>query len=71
MLYFHILDLNVNELIPIKGCILGIWTDGLIGPDSNTLLGFPGWSRLVKSHCTIPREYPMKPHFKKESRHTY
>ena len=21
MFYFHILDLNVNELIPVKGCI--------------------------------------------------
>ena len=42
MFYFHILDLNVNEWIPVKGCIevvssnsvstgsciLGIWTDG-------------------------------------------
>ena len=26
MFYFHILDLNVNEWVPIKGCILGIWT---------------------------------------------
>ena len=28
MFYFHILELNVNELVPVKGCILGIWTDG-------------------------------------------
>ena len=28
MFYFHILDLNVNEWVPVKGCILGIWTDG-------------------------------------------
>ena len=27
MLYFHILDLNVNEWVPVKGYILGIWTD--------------------------------------------
>ena len=26
MFYFHFLDLNVNEWIPVKGCILGIWT---------------------------------------------
>ena len=26
--YFHILDLNVNEWVLVKGCILGIWTDG-------------------------------------------
>ena len=25
---FHILDLNVNEWVPVKGCILGIGTDG-------------------------------------------
>ena len=29
MFYFHILDLNMNEWVPVKGCILGIWTDGL------------------------------------------
>ena len=28
MFYFHILGLNVNEWILVKGCILGIWTDG-------------------------------------------
>ena len=28
MFNFHILDLNVNEWVPVKGCILGIWTDG-------------------------------------------
>ena len=27
MFYFHILDLNVNEWVPVKGCILGIWID--------------------------------------------
>ena len=34
--------------------------------DPDTFPGFPGWSRLVKSHCTIPREHPMEPHFKKK-----
>ena len=28
MFYSHILELNMNEWIPIKGCILRIWTDG-------------------------------------------
>ena len=28
MVYFHILYLNVNEWVPVKGCILGIWADG-------------------------------------------
>ena len=27
MFYFHILELNVNEWVPVKRCILGIWTD--------------------------------------------
>ena len=27
MFYFHILDLNVSEWVPVKGCILGICTD--------------------------------------------
>ena len=26
------------------------------GPDPNTPPRFPGWSRLVEFHCTIPRE---------------
>ena len=28
MFYFHILELNVNEWVSIKGCILGIRTYG-------------------------------------------
>ena len=28
MFYFHILYLNVNEWVPVEGCILGIGTDG-------------------------------------------
>ena len=28
MFYFYILDLNVNEWVPIKKCILRIRTDG-------------------------------------------
>ena len=27
MFCFHILELNVNEWVSVKGCILGIWTD--------------------------------------------
>ena len=26
--YFHILDLNMNEWVSVKGCILRIWTNG-------------------------------------------
>ena len=28
MFYFRILEFNVNEWVPIKRCIFGIWTDG-------------------------------------------
>ena len=28
MFCFHILELNVNEWVPVKRCILRIWTDG-------------------------------------------
>ena len=28
MFYFHILDLNVNKWVSVKGYILGIWTLG-------------------------------------------
>ena len=28
MFYFHISYLNVNEWVLVKGCRLGIWTDG-------------------------------------------
>ena len=31
MFYFHILNLNVNEWILVKGFILGIWTNGPYG----------------------------------------
>ena len=27
MFYSHSLELNVNDWVPIKGCILGIWID--------------------------------------------
>ena len=43
----------------------------LTGPDSDTLPGFPGWSRLVKSHCTIPREDTVELHFKEGSKHMH
>ena len=31
MFYFHMLDLNVNEWVPVKGYILRIWTYGPYG----------------------------------------
>ena len=43
----------------------------MTGPDPDTLPGFPGWSRLVKSHCTIPKEDTMELHFKEGSKHMH
>ena len=37
MFYFHILDLNVNEGIPVKGFILGMWTDGPCGVNTTSV----------------------------------
>ena len=39
---------------------------GVTRPDPDTLPGFPRWSRLVKFHCTIPRECTKGPHLKKK-----
>ena len=35
-------------------------------PDPDTLPGYPGWSRLVESHCTISRECTKVPHLKEK-----
>ena len=38
MFYFHILDLNVNEWVSVKGMyILGIWTDGPCGVNTTSV----------------------------------
>ena len=41
------------------------------GPDPDTLPGFPGWSCLVKFHCTIPKEDTVELHFKEGSKHMH
>ena len=38
----------------------------MTGPDPDTLPGYPGWSRLVESHCTIPRECTKRPQLKEK-----
>ena len=43
----------------------------LIGPDPDTLPGSPRWSRLVKFHCTFPREDTVELHFKEGSKHMH
>ena len=45
--------------------------DLMTGPDPNTLPGSPRWSRLVKFHCTIPREDTVELHFKEGSKHMH
>ena len=36
------------------------------GPDPDNLPGYPGWSRLVESHCTISKECTKGPHLKEK-----
>ena len=36
------------------------------GPDPDTPQRFPGWSRLVESHCTISKECTKGPHLKEK-----
>ena len=43
--------------------ILGM---SLTRPDPDTLPGYPEWSRLVESHCTISRECTKGPHLKEK-----
>ena len=43
-----------------------VGTVSMTGPDPNTLPGYPGWSRLVEFHCTIPRECTKGPHLKEK-----
>ena len=38
----------------------------MTGPDPDTLPGYPGWSRLVESHCKISRECTKGPHLKEK-----
>ena len=54
-----------NTVDPNVGKFQPNW-EGLTGPDPDTLPGFPGWSRLVKFHCTIPRECTKGPHLKEK-----
>ena len=39
--YFHILDLNVKELVPVKGCIY--WGYGQMDPVGSILLMLRPW----------------------------
>ena len=41
MFYFHILDLNVNERVPVKGCIY--WGYGQMDPVGSILLLLRPW----------------------------
>ena len=38
----------------------------LTGPDPDTPPRFPGWSRLVESHCIISKECTKGPHLKEK-----
>ena len=53
MIYFHILDLNVNELIPVKGCIEVVSSNSVSTSSCDIVLywGYkymdPVWSLLL------------------------
>ena len=47
MFYLHILYLNVNEWVPVKGCLLGIWTDGPVGSILLLLRPWMGYDYIV------------------------
>ena len=43
-----------------------LYVSSLTGPDPDTPPRFPGWSRLVESHCTISKECTKGPHLKEK-----
>ena len=55
MFYFHILDLNVNEWVPVKGCIMGIWTNGPYGVNTTSAETLDGLCLYYYSGCMIGR----------------
>ena len=72
------LELKLTDSAPDKchtvshlKCVKCLALCSLTGPDPDTLPGSPGWSRLVKSHCTIPREDTVELHFKEGSKHMH
>ena len=42
MFYSHILELNVNEWVLVKGCMLGIWIDGPCVVNTTSVETFDG-----------------------------
>ena len=57
MFYFHILDLNVNERVPVKGCILRVWIDGPYGVNTISIETLDGlWIIVIQVVCWV--EFP-------------
>ena len=57
---------QLTSRLAALGRFISRFTDRLklTRPDPDTPPGFPGWSRLVEFHCTIPRECIKGPHLK-------
>ena len=63
----HVLKRNIGAFTWCIDDIKGISPSVcMTRPDPDTPPGFPGWSRLVKSHCTNHRECTMEPHLIKK-----
>ena len=45
MIYFHILDLNVNEWIPVKGCIEVVPSNS-VSTSSNDIVVYLGYGQM-------------------------
>ena len=66
MFYFHILDLNVYEWVPIKGCILRIWTDGPYVAITTSIETLDGLWLYYYTCCMLaraPRTKETQPNF--------
>ena len=56
MFYFHILDLNVNEWVQVKGMyILGIWTDEPCGVNTTSVKTLDGLLLYCYTSCMLGR----------------
>ena len=71
MSYLNYVCHNPTLRMSLGELIYNLFEFILTGPDPDTLPGSPGWSRLVKFHCTIPREDTVELHFKEGSKHMH
>ena len=60
MFYFHILDLNVNEWVLVKGCNLGKWTYGPYGVNTTYVETLDELSLYCYTGCMLGRAPQIK-----------